>query len=547
MKMAVKNFLLRPFTVYVLLALAILLPLLSPGYILTLDMVFTPHFTIPHHSDPHFLFLGLLHALNVLLPSDVIQKIVLLTIFITAGTSMHYLMARLRSIRIDSHSWKWACYFAGILYVCNPFVYSRFMSGQYLVLLAYALLPLIGTLALRLVASPQKKDIFLLGLALGGIGLSSLHMLLPALIVLIGAYSYGIKRPATDTSFQRPILYVLLALTTAVFINSFWLVPLIRGHGDTATTISSFTTGDITAFQTTNEPLGLLGNLLALQGFWGDIQNLYDTPDTVFSAWLMPIILLWLLVLGGIIWSWRNQRLAMLVFLVIGFLGMVCAVGTSGTVFAPINAWLTAHIPLAAGYREPQKFVALIVLAYAYFGGVSVAVLRQRKYFNSSYFIMVLPILTAPLLLFGGMWQLHTVDYPADWYAANRELSKVVKPDEKTLFLPWHLYMPYEFTGRVIANPAPKFFSIPIIASSNPELGGASPSLQDNTGKKVDQLLRFASRNENLAHDLASLNIEYIIISKDFDYKTYDYLQRKNGINLYKQMETLTVYRVSER
>ena len=178
----------RPIAVYALLALAILLPLLDRGYILTLDMVFTPHFAVPHFSDPHFLFLSLLHVLNFLLPSDIIQKLVLLTIFASAGAGMHYFMASLRSIRIDSHSWDWACYFAGILYVCNPFVYSRFMSGQYLVLLAYALLPVVGIITLRLIASRQTKDILLLGLALGGVGLSSVHMLLPALIVLTMIY-----------------------------------------------------------------------------------------------------------------------------------------------------------------------------------------------------------------------------------------------------------------------------------------------------------------------------------------------------------------------
>lgn len=547
MKTTLKSLLLRPLTVYILLALAILLPLLGRGYILTLDMVFTPHFTVPHYSDPHFLFLSVLHVLNFLLPSDIIQKLLLLTIFVAAGMGMHYLMARLHSIRIDSHSWKWACYFAGILYVCNPFVYSRFMSGQYLVLLAYALLPVVGSLTLRLVASQQKKDIPLLGIALGGVGLSSLHMLLPAFILLVVLLSYGLGRAAADSAaLRRSTLYALLALATALLINFSWLMPLIRGHGETATTISSFTTGDTVAFQTSHEPLGLIGNVLALQGFWGDVQNIYDTPDTIFTAWFAPIILLWLLILGGIVWSWRNQRLAMFIFLLLGFLGMVSAIGTSGTIFAPINAWLTAHVPFATGYREPQKFVALIVLAYAYFGGIGIAILRQRKYFNSSYIIMSFPFLLTPLLLFGGMRQLRTVDYPIDWYVINTELSKVAK-NEKTLFLPWHLYMPYGFTQRVIANPAPKFFTVPIIASSNPELGGASPSLQDETGKKVDQLLKHASQNDNLAHDLARLDIAYIIVSKDFDYKTYDYLQRKNGINLYKQMETLTVYRISER
>lgn len=543
-----RNFLTHPLTLYGLVTLAILFPLLLRGYVLTLDMVFAPHIAVPHHSDPHYILLGILHIANVLLPSDIIQKVVLGAIFMTAGGGMHYLMVHLRSIRIGSAPWTWACYFAGILYICNPFVYSRFMSGQYTVLLAYALLPIVGLMALRLATMPRKGTVLSLGIATGAVSMASLHMLIPAGIIACVFIGHGIWQKRSDKKQAlRITLGTVLAILIALLANAYWLAPLARGHGETAATIASFTAGDQDAFQTTSGQFGLVGAILSLQGFWGDIQNIYDTPDTLFTLWFIPIVLLWLLVLGGVVWSWRNQRAIAVIFLITGFIATISAIGSSGTIFASLNSWLTANIPFAAGYREPQKFVALLAMSYAYFGAVSVAIMRQHAYYNTSYIAMVVPFFAAPLLLFGGMGQLRTVDYPKDWYVTDTELLGQVREDEKTLFLPWHLYMPYSFTERVIANPAPKFFSVPIVASSDPELGGASPSLQDETSRQVGKLLENAEKNEILAKDLSALHIRYIIVSKDFDYKKYDYLQRKKGISLYKQMETLILYRVTER
>ena len=67
----------RPILVYVFLALAVMLPLLLPGFILTLDMSFTPELRMPEHMSSSYLFHTALHYLNFVLPADVIQKLLL--------------------------------------------------------------------------------------------------------------------------------------------------------------------------------------------------------------------------------------------------------------------------------------------------------------------------------------------------------------------------------------------------------------------------------------------------------------------------------------
>ena len=127
--------------VYCGLALLVLLPLLRPGFILTLDMVFAPSINIPQYaSGPLYIFWGFLHVLNFALASSTIQKMILFAILFLSGFGMHRFLEKIGP-RSLAENWKWGCYFGGILYMINPFTYSRFMAGQFAVLLGYALVP----------------------------------------------------------------------------------------------------------------------------------------------------------------------------------------------------------------------------------------------------------------------------------------------------------------------------------------------------------------------------------------------------------------------
>jgi hypothetical protein len=81
----------RPFWAYLAVALVILGPALLPGYILTLDMVFTPQLHLPLTLSSQLPFNLLLTALNVILPGWLIQKLLLITIFTLAGLGLHRL------------------------------------------------------------------------------------------------------------------------------------------------------------------------------------------------------------------------------------------------------------------------------------------------------------------------------------------------------------------------------------------------------------------------------------------------------------------------
>ncbi|MDO8515123.1 MAG: hypothetical protein Q7S14_01360, partial [bacterium] len=101
---------------FAILALAIIFPLLSPGFILTLDTIMVPG------------------------GADIVQKLTLFLIFFLAG----YGMARLCKN-----------YFAGILYAINPFVYERVMAGHWDFLIGYALFPIIVLTMKNLLENPK--------------------------------------------------------------------------------------------------------------------------------------------------------------------------------------------------------------------------------------------------------------------------------------------------------------------------------------------------------------------------------------------------------
>src|SRR3989344_2447515 len=76
------------FVFFAVLSLIITLPLFSPGYILTLDMLTVPKTAWPSFFQPDFSIALINQLFNLFLPSYWFPKIVLFLIFFLAGISM---------------------------------------------------------------------------------------------------------------------------------------------------------------------------------------------------------------------------------------------------------------------------------------------------------------------------------------------------------------------------------------------------------------------------------------------------------------------------
>jgi hypothetical protein len=545
----------RRFWPYYLLTALVMLPLLRPGFIFALDMSFAPTLPMPSDVTPSYLLSVLLHILDLVLPAMMVQKLLLVTVILLPGIGMHRLLELWKRPGLQNGDWLWACYVGGLLYAVNPFVYSRFMTGQYAVLLGYGLLPFVLWAVWRFFERPGFRRAWPVALLGTLVSIVSVHALGPAFAACAaigGLWWY--RRRAIHTWRFAAGRWIIGIIGAGVIASSYWLVPLIRGQGSTAAIISGFSSADQAAFAVQGEGLGRVGNVLGLQGFWADATGLYLMPQDVVSWWWLAVIALWLLVVVGIMCGWRLQRGLTIAMLFVLVSGVLLSLSTTLPGLQPLFAWLSDHSALAAGYREPQKFAMLIALAYAYFGSMAIvallSIVRQNAWLQRYRIGVIaltctLPLLCAPLMPWGFYNQFTPRDYPADWYTVNSYLNQHLAAGKRVLFLPWHLYMEFDFAERIIAVPADKFFDASVITSNDPEYGGAASYMASPVQQALGTgILPQAAAGTSLGAQLSPLGIQYVLVAKTFDHLTYSYLDRQTDLALVKDSQTLRIYKV---
>jgi len=527
---------------YGLIALAVMLPLLGRGYILSLDMVFVPTLRVPDTVSSSYLFHALLAGLGHIMPSDIIQKIMLFSILILSGIGAHRLLKDLADKKPTTDTT--AAYVAGMLYMINPYTYSRFMAGQYSVLLGYAFLPFFARTLLQFLGAPGARTMFPVMLWAVLISIVSVHSI--GLVAVLSITGLGLavwQHRQHRSQLQTLCAYSLGGLLIAAALSSYWLVPLLLGSSETAQTIARFGTGDQQAFATLGgSVIGKLANVVRLQGFWAEAHGQYALPQDRMPAWGLVALAVWALVFAGGRRLWQQGRHAETALFGSAALAAVL-VSVSG-----LSAWLM-HLPLLAGYREPHKFVGLVALTFALFTGLGAAAILARltrRYGETTAsagagILLALPLAFTPTMFWGFNGQLKPQSYPSDWSAMNQRLNHD-SSNFQVLFLPWHLYMPFEFTGRQIANPARKFFDKPILVSDNPEFDDVSAS-SDPVIRKLDKVLADATKRQDLGKQMSAHNIKYILLAKDSDYEKYQYLDNQQDLHLLQETTTLKLYR----
>jgi hypothetical protein len=521
----------KSYAIYVVVTLAVMLPLLKPGFILTLDLVFTPWLAMPNELTSSYVFRAGLHALNIFIPADVIEKMVLMAILLLASIGMHRLIRAFENTAVNS---EWGIYVASIFFAVNPFTYSRFMAGHYSMLLGYALLPWLAQSLWQLKKQPSLRRAVGLGVLTAVIGIVSIHTLVSAAILVAVGLICTLWAAGWRSIVRRYRRPTLAALATFIVLSSYWLVPLLLGQGKTADTIGSFTTADTRVFATQGDnPLMRIGNSLRLQGFWVEGRDLYLLPQDRALLWgLLSLGIIALVILGGAA-MWPQRRRLVLWLAGSSLLALLLAAGLFGQLATQI------------GLREPHKVIALVALAYGVLLAFGISTLTNRLrqgnvavYACCLVLLVGLPLWHMRVMFWGFDGQLTSRQYPADWFAVKQHLSE---SQGAVLFLPWHQYMSFRFAGRIIANPAPAFFGDKIIASEDPELGGASSGPQNERHLTITALLK--NKQPNLADQLAKQQIEYVVLAKELDHQTYAYLDHEPNLRLEREYQTLKLYK----
>lgn len=535
----------HPFIVFGGVTTLLLAPLFASGFILTLDMVMTPRIALPEEVGPSYPLYAVLHVLSVVVPGDIVQKLLLAGIFLLAGWGMYKLVGDLQA-GDRSPAWQWAAYASGIFYMVNPFVYGRFMAGQHAVLLGYALLPFFCWALLRFLRTPNIKTALYVAAWTIAISIVSIHTIgLVAAVTLIALVIFVWRRRAQPKKIRAVALWLAGVAGLVLVASSYWLLPAMHGEGSVGTA-RNFSETDRQAFATDGGFIRVLG----LQGFWAESQGLFTMPQEVVPLWGLARLALWAVVGIGFVVAWRRHRPVGLGLIAVSVVAIIVSLGTTAPGIGWLNQLLVDYVPFFSGYREPHKFAGLLALTYscslAYmvwwlYGKLSSSSVRVAALIALCGFAFVY----TPTLLWGAYGQLTPRQYPKEWYAANEQLNKEVPPGSRVLFLPWHLYMPFAFTERVIANPADMFFDTDVVISNDPEFAGVKPqspsSLKDKMGKDI---LPQAPKRQDFAARLRAQGITYVLLAKEADYKVYDYIYDQPGMQAITNNDALTIFKV---
>ncbi len=425
------------------LGLLALGPGLRRGFLLSYDMVFVPReplpAALPGLAPPRAVPSDLAVVLaSRMLPADIVQKLVLLAVFVLACAGVAALLdAEPMLARLA----------AGTFYAWNPYVAERLIIGQWALLLGYAGLPWV--LRAVLAAGPHRARrlcLAVLPAVIGGFAAMTVTALLAIPVALL----------------TRSVRTVSLTAAVLAAGSLPWLVPSLLHpvYADPA---------GVAAFAARPDtPFGTIGSLIMLGGIW----NAQTVPTAYGGLWSAPWLVITLAaVTGYVTFAWRRGRsrwpglgVAAAVSLVIAGAG-VTAAGRSALRTA------TAVWPGIAVFRDGQQFIAPLVLAEAVGFGLIVAWAQRPKskaatpagsvgpaaYGESAgsagapaepaapaesagraigVIALVAPVLLLPGLAWGAAGRLHPAWYPASWLTAARAIDAARGPGD-VLLLPW--------------------------------------------------------------------------------------------------------------
>jgi hypothetical protein len=431
-----------------------------PGYILQVDTVWGPR-AAPVVAGFYAPIAWLQNVAVRLSGGDVVGRIyVVVVLFASAWTPMF--LFRRQAFWVQAP--------LGALGVLNPWTYDRVVEGQWGIAMAAALLFLWLAAFESLLLRPGWRRVAVLA----GVGVMivmfAVHFIgMIFVLTLFGTIMSGLTRHPSRYWWS------LGASAVLVLCLLYGAVPFFAGSdAQSIARVSDFQPADFTFFRSTPDPRYGLGiNLLGLQGYWGERLRRFATADGGFSWWpLGSLVLAGLALTGAFV---RRRRAWLLLPAAVGLLASASTALPGGVTLA---ASVSRAVPLLAGYREPQKWSALWLLALVVSNGELLTLLETRG--RETRGQMVAAVMGVALLLPTGMivvrglpTTLTPVGYPADWTSAADYMASHGLDDAPVVVLPWHLYVTLGFTGnRTTQNPASVVFPGRLVESADPEIPG---------------------------------------------------------------------------
>ena len=470
-------------------------------------------------------------AASRILPADILQKLILLAIFVLACAGAAALLDREPLL---------ARLTAGVFYAWNPYVAERLIIGHWALLLGYAALPWVlrAILAADLISrhGAARLTLALLPAVIGGFAALAITALLaiPAAI-LTGdsrrAALTGDPRRATLAGDPRRPVLVLAALTVGSLP---WLIPSLLHpvYVDPASVAAFAARADT--------PFSSLGSLLMLGGAWNaqTVPQAYGGPWS--ALWLAAVIVALaaylLLARTPPRWPgltrWPGLAVAALTGLLLAALG----------ISAPGRDLLRSLIAVFPGFavlRDAQQFIAPLALLESLGLGLAVTAALNPAPFRANaptpkrpalahqaatpsnrpapadpadhplgadppgtasersaradhagtllgVLALLAPVLLLPGLTWGAAGRLRPAWYPATWLSAAQTLDASPAPGS-VLLLPWATYRTPSWNhGEVVIDPWTHLLSRPLIWNDGTQVGSVALLPDDPRARTLD-------------------------------------------------------------
>jgi hypothetical protein len=547
------------------LGLLALGPGLRRGFLLSYDMVFVPRepfaAALPGLAPARAVPSGLLvAAASRVVPADVVQKLVLLAIFVLGCAGVAALLDREPLL---------ARLAGGAFYAWNPYVAERLIIGQWALLLGYAGLPW----ALRAVLHAGQARwrwagrlcLSLVPAVIGGFA----AMAITALVVVPAALL---------TLSARRVAIVLAALAAGSLP---WLIPSLQHavYADPA---------GVAAFAArADTPFGTIGSLLMLGGAW----NAQTVPKAYGGAWSALWLVIVIAALAGALRAraggpaedspahhrWPGLGVAAAAGLVIACIGVTSA-------GRDLLRAVTAAFPGAALLRDGQQFVAPLALLEATGFGIAVAWAMNPGSFGLRWpltgtdavsdrlrvpwceqrredrrngprglgrptgagvtgavigtFALLAPVLLLPGLAWGAAGRLRPAWYPAGWLAAARIIDASPARGD-VLLLPWQTYRTPSWNhGEVMFDPWSLLLSRPVIWNDGTRVGDVELAPDDPRARRLDGVIGGAGP---LTASLSAAGVRFVLDDQD---EPGQVGARLPGAVILVRQPGLTVYRL---
>jgi hypothetical protein len=522
-----------------------------------------------------------------ILPADILQKLVLLAIFVLACSGAAALLDR------EALPARLA---AGVFYAWNPYVAERLIIGHWALLLGYAALPWV----LRAVLAPDlvsRRGAARLALAL-----------LPAIIGGFAALAITALVAIPAAVLTRDPRRATLVLTALAAGSLPWLIPslLHQVYVDPASVAAFAARADT--------PFGSLGSLLMLGGAWNaqTVPTAYGGPWS--ALWLAAVIvaLAAYLLLARTQPRWPGLAVAALTGLALAALGVT----TPGRdlLRTMIAAW-----PGFAVLRDAQQFIAPLALLESVGLGLAVAAALnpapfRRKALNLKrptpahqpatasnrptpagtasarpvpadltgtasarpvrthppstvsgrpllvgpagttpgrparadlagtllgVLALLAPVLLLPGLAWGAAGRLRPAWYPATWLSAAQTLDTSPAPGS-VLLLPWATYRTPPWNhGEVVLDPWTRLLSRPLIWNDGTKVGPVALAPDDPRARSLDAAI---DGTGPLTATLRAAGVRFVL--DDADRLQPQVAARLSGSVMIINLPGLTVYQL---